>query len=84
MQSRESIQNYCHDHRQTSVSKTEPVLSFQLENWLHALHTLSFSEIKTAKLKVENQPKQLLVYLPLDIPLPPMIKYTGLKNIFKA
>ncbi len=30
MQSRESIQNYGHDHRQASVSKTKPVLSFQL------------------------------------------------------
>ncbi len=54
MQSRESIQNYGHDHRKTSVSKTKPVLSFQLEHWLHAHHALTFSEIKTAKLKVEN------------------------------
>jgi hypothetical protein len=30
MQSREAIQNYGYDHRQTSVSKTKPVLSFQL------------------------------------------------------
>ncbi len=58
-------------HGQTQANRTKPGPSFQLQKWLCVCTMqLSCFETKLPNLLLKIRPKQLLGYLPLDIPLP--------------